>query len=216
MGRAGRKRSARARYRGGRLKPKAKEVEEHVHIARAQPHRRLLKSNDRISELAESSLGRLALRGIVSAAERAAGERFAGIVGAYRAVIEGPRPVRSLMPETTPERVKSDEELSARRFACPSEHADPIERKVTLAGQTISVREWPCQQPGEACACAERRTRYMRAYEAIAAVGRRAVMAVVAVAVRGEELLPSERVYLKRGLMAAAVHLGLTELDRRR
>lgn len=216
MGRPGRRRESRARFRGGRLKPRRKEIDERTRIARSQPHRRDLRSHDRSSQMAESALGRLALRRVVTPAAHAAGEAFAAIVAKYRATIEAPRGMRSLMPEVAPERADPDEQQVSARFSCPVAHGDAVERDITVGGQKLRMRVWPCQQPGETCACAERRARYMRTYEAIAAAGRRALLAVIAVAVRGEELPASERVYLMAGLRAAAAHLGLTELDRRR
>jgi hypothetical protein len=217
MGRPGRKRKQGARERNGRPRRKGKkeQVDERVRLARAQPHRRDLKSNDRISEFAESALGRLSLRRLVTPGERAAGEAFAAIVGRYRGVIEGPRPVRSAMPETAAEYLQEpDDRNVAPKFDCASQYADPIEKSLQLAGRAITTREWPCQQAGAVCVCAERRERYMRAYDAIAAVGRRALMIVIAVAVRGEEPSAEEIVYLKHGLRAAQRHLGLQDVDR--
>lgn len=234
MGRPGRKRKSGAREKNGQRqrKKKAELVEERVRIARSQPHRRALRSNDRANELAESVLGRLRLTRIaaergshaqdpeqqmppgLSASQYAAGELFAGAVSRYRVVIEGPRPVRSLALATGYEHLADEEEKeAATRFSCPSAHADPIEKTVTLAGKQIKVREWPCQQPGETCPCAERRAQYMRVYEAAAAAGRRALMAVIAVAVRGEELPASELVYLKAGLDALAAKFGLQGVE---
>ena len=124
-------------------------------------------------------------------------------------MIEGPRPVRSLMPETTSEHVAED--IAGERFECPSRAIDPIEKHVRVGAVSVTTRTWPCQLPGAVCICAERRDRYMRAYEAVASAGRRALMAVIAVAVRGEEILPQEIVYLKAGLRAAARYLHLSE-----
>ena len=217
MARPGRKRKFSTRERNGRAKRarKAELIEERVRIARSQPHRRELKSNDRASELAELALGRLSLRHVISKGERAAGEAFAGIVGRYRSIIEGPRPVRSLALATSAAPGDSaDEEELAERFDCPSQHFGPIEQQQRLGREIITTRLWPCQQPGEVCACAQRRARYMRAYEAIAGVGRRALLAVISVAVRGEDLAPQELVYLRAGLRAAQRHLGLQDIDR--
>src|SRR5581483_8965954 len=212
---AGRKRKIGARGRTGRLKqkPKSERVEERVRLARSQPHRRGLKSQDKLSELAESPLGRLTLKGVLTAGERAAGETFAAIVNKYRTVIEGPKPVRSLSIATSAEPGDSADQEAAEKFSCPSQYADPIGRQVTIGGKLITVREWPCQVAGASCACADRRQRYARAYEAIAGAGRRALMAVIAVAVRNEEIPATEIVYLKAGLSAARRHLGLTHLD---
>src|ERR1700686_5128387 len=136
MARRGRKRKWGARERSGKPKrtTKQEQIAESVRVARGQPHRRELKSNDRISELAESALGRLSLRRMVTPGERAAGETFPAIVGRYRGVIEGPRPMRSVMPETAAESLQaSDDQNAAPKFDCPSQYADPIEREVHLA-----------------------------------------------------------------------------------
>jgi len=229
MGR-GRKRKVGAREKNGRPQRKRKQelVDEKVRIARAMPHRRELKSNDRVSELAESALGRLRLDRVaasrrrdfaslrdapgLTAREHAAGELFGRTVNRYRSVIEGPRAVRSLTLATSYEWAGDEEESSAaERFDCPTASGDPIEKMVHIAGRLLPVREWPCQQAGGTCGCAERRRRYMRVYEAVAQAGRRALMAVIAVAVRGEELPPSEIVYLRAGLDAAADEYGLTD-----
>lgn len=216
MGRPGRKRRGFQRERNGRAQRKSKDelLDERVRIARSQPHRQGLKSNEKTSELAESALGRLNLKHFVTTGQRAAGETFAGIVARYRGVIEGPRAVRSLMPETASDHAAQSEDLAVARFVCPSQYADPIEYSVRIGPTTLTMREWPCQQAGAVCACAERRDRYMRIYDAISAVGRRALMAVIRVAVRGEEIPAEELVYLRAGLDAAKRELGLTELDR--
>lgn len=226
MARRGRKRRYGPRERNGKPKrsTKKEQIDETVRLARAQPHRRALKSNDRISERAESALGRLSLTRVrigghdlplITPGMWAAGEAFAAIVDRYRGVIEGPRPMRSLMPETASESLQaSDDQNAAPRFDCPSQYADPTEQRMQLAGRSFVTRGWPCQAAGEVCVCAERRTRYMRAYEAIARAGRRALMAVIAVAVRGEELAAGELVYLQMGLSAAQRHLGLQDIDR--
>jgi hypothetical protein len=213
MSRPGRKRKAGAREKNGQheRKRKAELIAEAVRIARSMPHRRALRSEDRSSELAESALGRLALRGVISGAERAAGELFAGAANRYRAVIDGPRPVRTLMPATRPDYAEQEDEKGTARFVCASSQAEPIERELRLGGQILRLREWPCQRPGAACLCLERRNSYLRAHDAIAAAGRRALLAVIAVAVRGEELPASEVVYLKAGLRAGVAEFELTD-----
>src|ERR1700732_3573938 len=124
MARRGRKRKWGAREKNGRAirKPKQEQIDAAINQARNQPHRRGLRSNDRISELAESALGRLSLTyirasgrdvALISAGERAAGEAFAAIVASYRGVIEGPRPVRSLMPETAAEQLQAVDDQNA-------------------------------------------------------------------------------------------------------
>lgn len=224
MARRGRKRVAGARERNGKPKraDKAKLIAESVRIAREMPHRQGLRSNDKSNELAESSLGRLRLTrmkvgksavALITASQLAAGEAFARTVDRYRSVIEGPRPVRSLTLASGDD-YPADEDAIAARFDCPSAHADPIELKITIAGKSLAVRQWPCQLEGETCACRDRQRRYERLYEAVAGAGRRALMAVIKVTVRGEDLPSSELVYLRAGLDAAKRELGLTDMDR--
>lgn len=72
-----------------------------------------------------------------------------------------------------------------------------------------------CDEDPEACACRQRRERYQRAYEALSATGRRAVLAVNRLAVHREELAREDLVYLTLGLAALARHFGLTGTGRR-
>ena len=62
-----------------------------MRIARAQPHRRELKSSLRVDEMATDSLGRLRLKGVLSEPQYLAGSRYAVFVGQYRSTIEAPR-----------------------------------------------------------------------------------------------------------------------------
>lgn len=214
--RAGRKRKIGAREKNGRLQRRGKPemVEEAVRVARAMPHRRSLRSNDRIDARAESPLGRLNVRGAISSGEYAAGETFAAIVGRYRAVIDGPRPVRSLSIATSADAGDVADEQAVEKFSCPSQWADPAERELRVAGAHVKVRVWPCGAEGETCHCAQRRERYVRAYEALAQAGRPAIMAVTRIAVRGEEPAGGEDlVNLARGLRALKRHLRLTDAE---
>ena len=88
VARRGRKRKTTKRYPSGDP-VREKQPDDRVRTAR-QPHRRVLKEADRMSEQAESPLGRLCLRGIISEQALEAGNRFTAIVGAYRATIEAP------------------------------------------------------------------------------------------------------------------------------
>lgn len=89
MSRAGRKRKSGARHPGGQLKAKPKP-DLKVRTSR-QPHRRVLKSDDRLDERAESPLGRLFLRGKIDNDSYDAGARYAFVVGEYAATIGSPR-----------------------------------------------------------------------------------------------------------------------------
>jgi hypothetical protein len=138
----------------------------------------------RLDQRAESPLGRLNLRDVITDAQHDAGVRYAAVVGAYRAVIEAP----------------SGTSGSGRGFGC-------------LADSPGGERA--CTFDPEACGCLARKTRYDRAYEAVAAVGQRAARAVARVAVWREEPTRQDLVYLKVGLTALAWHFGLTGQGRR-
>jgi hypothetical protein len=56
-----------------------------------QPHRRGLKQDDRLSDRAESLLGRLNLNGLISNAQYIAGDQYGMIIGQYRSIIGAPR-----------------------------------------------------------------------------------------------------------------------------
>lgn len=186
--RAGRKRKAGKRHPSGQLVRADKHPDDKVRASR-QPHRRVLKAEDRLSEKAESPLGRLYLTGqlamvplvgergsddsALAAARYEAGILFAAAVGAYRAVIEAPRSIAG----------------SGRGFDC--------------AGCELTYKSTDC-------ACLARRQRYTRAYEALAESGRRAIRAVIAVAIHREEIAREDLVNLVAGLSALARHFGLT------
>lgn len=90
LARRGRKRkSTGRRHPSGQLVREA-APDDRLRTAR-QPHRRVLPAADRLSERAESPLGRLNLREIISDEQYEAGARYAAVVGAYRATIEAPR-----------------------------------------------------------------------------------------------------------------------------
>lgn len=95
MARAGRKRKSGRRQPSGKLAPD-KSPDDRKRIA-AQPHRQGAPEALRGSERAESPLGRLSLcldetgDPIISAEQYDAGELFAAMVWAYRAVLGAPR-----------------------------------------------------------------------------------------------------------------------------
>lgn len=84
--RGGRPRNARSRT-DGRLPDVPPDYRQLIAL---QPHRRGLHEAHRLSEKAESPLGRLNLRGIVSDEQREAGRIYAAITGAYRGSIGAP------------------------------------------------------------------------------------------------------------------------------
>lgn len=228
--RAGRKRKSGERYPSGQIKPTEKLPDDMIRAGR-QPHRRPLDPDDRLSEKAESALGRMLLAGQlndptikptkrapepsdVARARFQAGELYAQVVGVYRAQLGGPR-LGSMQIATAADSLPADGEEEVRNAGCPSAAADPIERQIRIGGQVVTVREWPCQAAGEGCACARRKARYDGAFEALGEAGRRALLAVNRVAVHGEAITAQDVVYLDRGLDALRDHFGLTNRRRR-
>lgn len=91
MARRGRKRKWRGSRLPGTNAPAIERAPDDRMRAARQPHRRGLPEHDRLSEKAESPLGRLNLRGVITEEQYEAGLRYAVVVGEYRAVIEAPR-----------------------------------------------------------------------------------------------------------------------------
>lgn len=89
MSRAGRKRKAGKRHPSGEL-VRDKRPDDRIRASR-QPHRRGLRDVDRLSEKAESPLGRLNLKGSISDEEYEGGAHYAILVGQYRSTIEAPK-----------------------------------------------------------------------------------------------------------------------------
>lgn len=202
----GRKRKPGHRKPCGQLKASGdkaeREADDRIRASR-QPHRRELRRDvagneiDRFSEKAESPLGRLNLRGLISDAQHDAAVLYAGVVGRYRAVIEAPRATGG----------------SGRGLDCAAASADPVEKRVRIGGAIVAYRVWPCGSNGNACACAARKADYDGAFAAVMAAGQRAAKAV-ARALHGEAAT-QELVYLDAGLAALAAHFGLTARRRR-
>ena len=88
--RKGRPRKPGHRYRNGNLRPSSEPAVSPAAIAATQPHRAGL-GDHAASQLAESELGRLVLRGQISALQYLAGQRYAAQWRAYLATIDGPR-----------------------------------------------------------------------------------------------------------------------------
>jgi len=74
--RKGRPRKPGHRYRNGNLRPKNEPAISPAAIAATQPHRKGLGERA-ADQLAESELGRLCLRGHISALQHLAGQRYA-------------------------------------------------------------------------------------------------------------------------------------------
>ncbi len=87
MTRPGRKRKSGARHPSGDLVRHRTTPRE---VAAAMPHRRTVPAEDRHDHRAESELGRMAMRGQVTATQFDAGRRFQAITAAYHAVIGAP------------------------------------------------------------------------------------------------------------------------------
>ena len=91
--RKGRPRKAGQRYRNGNLRPKNEPAISPAAIAATQPHRAGLGERA-ADQLAESELGRLCLRGHISALQHLAGQRYAIQWRAYLATLDAPRSPR--------------------------------------------------------------------------------------------------------------------------
>jgi len=88
--RKGRPRKAGHRYRSGNLRPKHEAAVSPAAIAATQPHRRGL-GDQAADQLAESILGRLALRGRISNLQHLAGQTYGRQWRTYLATLDGPR-----------------------------------------------------------------------------------------------------------------------------
>jgi hypothetical protein len=223
----GRPRKPGKRHPSGKLVQLKKDLEDPDLVTRTarQPHRRLVRDADRKRVEAESTLGRYLLLGFLAdvswqprphcplprdvEAERAryeAGTLFARDVGAYHAIIAGPRMTLGLghvlMGEQLPQGEMAESDLP--RFSCNSCAPDP----------DLTEAECPCMG---------RRRRYTDATAAIALgfpgnsiAAARALRAVGRVAVWGHAIGLEQLVYLVRGLDALVEYYGLTRWHRSR
>lgn len=218
LSRSGRKRKAGKRHPSGEL-VRDKRPDDKVRASR-QPHRRSLKDTDRLSERAESPLGRLSLlrdsqrKTVIDENQYRAGELYARAVGKYRSTIESPHSGGGFGRELPSGSSEPADPIEGQvRGRC--EVADPIETQVRVGSVTLTTRQWPCGNIDDGCSCAQRKARYDGAFEALAAAGQHAAKAVARVAVHGEAIAPQDLVYLKAGLSALARHFGLTGGRRR-
>lgn len=178
MGRPGRKRKAGRRHPNGAL-VREKRPDDRIRASR-QPHRRAMTKDDRLDERAESALGRLNLRRLISNDEYDAGLRYAAVVGAYRAAIEAPTSTAG----------------SGRGFECLAESfAHPDACRADPDGCACRRRR---SRYDSAFECLLREA------------GQRGAKVVARVAVHGEEIAQQDLVYLKAGLQALEHHFGLT------
>lgn len=146
MTRAGRKRKQGRRHPSGKLVVHTTPAVNYRKLTAQQPHRRALPPDARLDEKAVSELGRLELQGCITRLQYDTGNRYASIVGAYRATIGTPRAVAG----------------AGHGYECSC------------------TREQSCYS------CAERKRAYDGAYEALAASGRRALVAVNMVVINDE------------------------------
>src|SRR5580765_3080289 len=88
--RKGRPRKSGHRYRNGNLRPSSEPAVSPAAIAATQPHRAGL-GDHAADQKAESELGRMALKGQISALQYLAGQRYAAQWRSYLATLDGPR-----------------------------------------------------------------------------------------------------------------------------
>lgn len=91
MARKGRKRKWRGQKLAHTKEVAVERAPDDRIRASLQPHRRCVREEDRLSEKAESPLGRLNLRDVITDEQYEAGLRYALIVGQYQAIIGVPR-----------------------------------------------------------------------------------------------------------------------------
>lgn len=96
VARRGRHRKPGHRHPGGRLIREGEHRLSPRVIAAGMPHRRGVRAEDRLDQRAESELGRMCLHGQIGEAQYLAGQAWAQVVGAYRGVIAGPRPLAGM------------------------------------------------------------------------------------------------------------------------
>jgi hypothetical protein len=178
---AGRPRKAGHHERNGRPQRKASaEVREDVMGVVKQQRLRFVGKDEVLSQHAESALGILRIRQIITQAEMDAGTAYASLVRAakrsYDCPREDPAPggLTNMLPGSggaflSDEQMFTPEQLRERRDAC--------------------------------------RARYNRAYEALGDAGYEAIMAVNDAAVRELHIMPDRWPVLKRGLDALRRHL---------
>lgn len=88
--RRGRPRKNGQRYKSGNLKPNHEPAISPAAVAATQPHRKGL-GDHAADQLAESTLGRLCLRGLVSPMQHLAGVSYGRQWRTYLATLDGPR-----------------------------------------------------------------------------------------------------------------------------
>jgi hypothetical protein len=195
MSRAGRKRKSGSRHPSGQLKKTQQQETDAIRTSR-QPHRRALARELRAGgadhveveklsggEEAESPIGRLWAGGHL----KSSGD--------------------------------SDSQAARDRYDAGTMYAQIVGsyRSVIEApnggggsGRGFGCLELLCTLAPENCECAHRKARYDRAFETLARLGRRALLAVNSVAVHREAIDQGELVYLVSGLEQLRRVFGLT------
>lgn len=203
MARAGRKRKHGARHPGGQLVKVKKLTDAEAQRIRTsrQPHRRALRTDDRLDERGESLLGRLLLRhwlrinplppGSTAPMTQNELDRYdAGLlylrtVGAFRSTLEGPSALAG-----------SGAGSQCDAIACLAQHG---------------------RGDGEVdCACDRARDRYERVRHRLRHLPQASHQALESVVLRGAAIAPQDRVYLIRALDELVQFYGLTERRRER
>lgn len=201
MARAGRKRKNGPRHPGGQLKkPKRKDLDDRTRTLR-QPHRRALAR-----ELRAAGADHLEVEKFVAGEE--AESPIGRLWAAGRLNVPG----------------DSDSQAARDRYDAGNMYAQVVGayRSVIEApnagggsGRGFGCLELLCRLAPENCECRYRRERYDRAFETLAQIGRRALMAVNRVAVHREAIAEEELVYLVEGLEGLRRAFGLTERRKR-
>lgn len=196
MSRAGRKRKNGPRHPGGQLKrPKTEPKDDKVRAQR-QPHRRALAREMRAEGASKEEVDKAT-----------AGEEAESPIGRLWAA------GRLKRPGDADSQAARDRYDAASMFAqVVGAYRGVIEspRDVAGSGRGFPCLELLCRLAPEMCECAHRKARYDRAFEALTRTGRRALMAVSAVAVHREPIGEEDLVYLVAGLDELRRVFGLT------
>jgi hypothetical protein len=197
MARAGRKRKNGPRHPGGQLKkPKKKDLDDATRTKR-QPHRRALAKELRASGVAQLDVDKFV-----------AGEEAESPIGRLWAA------GRLNLASDFDSQAARDRYDAGNMFAqIVGAYRSVIEapRDVAGSGRGFGCLDLLCRLAPEMCECARRKARYDRAFEALAKLSRRALMAVNRVAIHREPIGEEELVYLVAGLDELRRIFGLTE-----
>lgn len=197
MARAGRKRKNGPRHPGGQLiRPRKEDLDDKVRTSR-QPHRRALARELRAGKVDAETVQKLS-----------GGEEAESPIGRLWAAGH-----LKTSGDADSQAARDRYDAASMFASIVGAYRSVIEAPRDVAG---SGRGFPCQDllcalARENCECERRKIRYTRAYEALAKIGRRAIVAVNAVAIHREQIAQQELVYLVSGLEGLRRHFGLTE-----